>query len=124
MSYIDAVVLNPRGPEPMSLTKEDVWGEKGRPPLAPHVPNGWPERPSLKNPRGRIVQNSIPRDEDHVCPIWGDILGPKDVTVVCHEDEADEVEYWLEHVHGGGCVVDYRDLPDGMVAMRSEYQCW
>jgi hypothetical protein len=64
-----------------------------------------------------------------ICPIWGDKLPYKSVTVVIpelmlHDGLQHQVEYWLEYVHGGGSVSRRRSLPDGTVAIRSDYMAW
>lgn len=57
------------------------------------------------------------------CPIFGDKLPYKSVTAVCTAEEAPWVIHWLEYVNGGGCVNQARALPDGRVALRSDYMC-
>lgn len=83
------------------LTKENVWGDY------------------TKGTKGMIVARSKER-----CPIFKDILPYKSVTVVCDEAQCGPVEYWLSHVHGGNCVSKTKELPDGKIALRSDYQCW
>lgn len=58
-----------------------------------------------------------------VCPIWGDTLPRKSVTVICNADQEDDVSYWLHHVHGAYCVSARLELKDGRIAMRSDYMC-
>ena len=93
-------------PEGFTLGKEDVWGE-------------FHEITYEKLSDGMIVART-----DEICPIFGDKVPFKSVTVVCDKEQYDEVEYWLMYVHGGGCVQAERDLPDGRIAIRSDYQCW
>lgn len=105
---------------PGSLTKDDIWGT-------------FDDNYNLVD-TGMIIAQGTPEDSDiaidflakrpRVCPVWGDKLPYKSVTVVCHESEVDAVMYWLEYVHGGGSVQDSTDLPHGMVAIRSDYMCW
>ncbi len=57
------------------------------------------------------------------CPIWKDKLPFKSVTVVCKKEDLSDVEYWLCYVHGGS-FERIKDLPDGKVALRSNYQAW
>lgn len=59
-----------------------------------------------------------------VCPVWGDTLPYKSVTVICMQDQVDDVFYWLSYVHGGGCVSRVKELEGNRVALRSDYQCW
>ena len=58
-----------------------------------------------------------------ICPIWHDELPYKSVTVICTMKEMGEVQDWLGYVHGGDCSA-VKPLEDGMVALRSDYQCW
>lgn len=88
-----------------TLTKEDVWGK-------------FDEKTGKRASDGMIVARPTEK-----CPIFGDILPFKSVTVVCDEDQYEDVEYWLTYVHGGGCIVREKEV-DGKIAIRSEYQCW
>lgn len=101
---MEITVLSPTGNEPKEITKDDVWGtfEDG-----------------VKTKPGMIVAHS-----KTVCPIWKDKLGFKDVTVICEADQEEAVIYWLEYVHGGGCITNAADLKSGKVALRSEYMAW
>lgn len=58
------------------------------------------------------------------CPIWGDQLGYKDVTVVVPAMAMSEAVFSLEYNHGAECVTRTKLVKDGMVAIRSAYQCW
>lgn len=58
-----------------------------------------------------------------VCPIWGDTLPLKSVTVICNADQESIVTHWLHHVHGAYCVSSRLELKDGRIAMRSDYMC-
>ena len=58
------------------------------------------------------------------CPIFGDLIPYKSVTVVCNEEQLEQVEYWLSYVHGGDCISKQKTLDDGRIATRSDYQCW
>ena len=98
-------VLEPRGFEPTTLTKEHVWGDVD----ASYNRINW----------GMIVART-----DDICPIFKDKVPYKSVTVVCTQAQKEDLIYWLEYVHGGGCVQDERDLPDGKVAIRSDYMAW
>jgi len=70
--------------------------------------------------KGMIVANS-----SETCPIFGDIVPYKSVTIVFDSKihNEDEVIYWLRYVHGGE-YSDYLELKDGRIAIRSDYQCW
>lgn len=85
----------------LALTKEDVWGDYE------------------KGTKGMIVASS-----GDICPIFKDKVPYKSVTVVCTEPQLHEVKYWLAYVHGGGCIHTEIDMPDGRIAIRSDYQCW
>ena len=103
---IEVVVSFPSVPKARLLTKEDVWGS-------------WDENTHKRTSRGMIQAMT-----DEVCPVWGDVVPYKSVTVVCHGSLVFEVEYWLQFVRGGDSVSKYMELPDGYVAMRSDYMCW
>lgn len=61
---------------------------------------------------------------DDICPVWGDKIPYKSVTVICNVEDCGDVAYWLEYVHGYGCMSMDKTLPDGRIAVRSDYQCW
>lgn len=57
------------------------------------------------------------------CPIFDDILPYKSVTVVCKKEQLQGVLQHLMNAHGGGHRYE-RELPDGHIAIRSDYQAW
>lgn len=82
----------------MKLKLEDVWG---------------------KDKKGGLAV-AYSYDE---CPVFNDTVPYKSVTVVFDIEDEEEVCYWLRSIHGGS----YRArkvLPDGKIAIRSDYQCW
>jgi hypothetical protein len=89
----------------MKLKMEDVWGK-------------YDEEKHEMIHYGMIVARAEVK-----CPIFKDKLPYKSVTVVCNPEEEGEVEYWLSYVHGGG-VSKRKELKDGKIALRSDYQCW
>lgn len=91
------------------FTKDDVFGH-------------WTED-HKKIDDGMVVARGH-HENDVICPIFGDVIPWKSVTVVCDEDDVAEVEYWCVFVHGGDCFSAYKDLPDGKVAIRSNYMAW
>lgn len=118
MTEITITVSEPTQPEAEELTMDDVWGIIDE--------DKW-ER--INN--GMLVARGAPNDYvntfDNIpqtCPIWNDRLPYKSVTVVCQIEQIDEVEYWLEYVHGGGSISQYKELPNGKIAIRSNYMCW
>jgi len=64
----------------------------------------------------------VARSEER-CPIFGDIVPYKSLTIVCKEDELGDALYWLSYVHGGGHSRE-KKLNDGRIAIRSDYQAW
>ena len=61
--------------------------------------------------------------QGETCPVWGDVVPYKSVTVVVpRKDEAD-AEYCLA-CHHGGHWSRRKDLGRGFIAIRSDYQCW
>lgn len=105
-NFVEIILSAPQGKKPSRLTKEDVWGK-------------WDELSSTKISNGMIVASY-----NEVCPAFKDVVPYKSVTVVCDEDQVDDVTYWLEYVHGAECVEKTKRLDDGKVAIRSNYQCW
>lgn len=67
--------------------------------------------------------------EDEHCPIFGDVVPYKSITVVVpelmvHDRLVVEVEYWLDFVQGIGSVSQRRSMPDGTVGIRADYTAW
>jgi hypothetical protein len=104
-----------------SITQDDVWGT-------------FDEITMSRINRGMLVARGMPSDLTPaelkasglptLCPVWKDKLPYKSVTVICPADVEDQVTYWLEYVHGGGCISKRKKLADGNVALRSNYMCW
>lgn len=94
-------------PEDFKLYKDDVWG-------------AFDVDTMTKVADGLVVANS-----EELCPIFGDIVPYKSATVLfdpkTHPEH--EVIYWLSYVHGGD-YSRYKELEDGKIAIRSDYQCW
>lgn len=63
-------------------------------------------------------------DSPTLCPVWGDVLPYKSITVIVDKADLASASDACEYVHGGGSVRKTRNLPDGKVAIRSDYQCW
>lgn len=112
-------------PTGFKLEKDDVFGkfdvnhkriDNGR-----LVANGYAEIDPKYFPQEKydLLVSKLP----HICPIWKDKIPWKSLTVVCSNDEVNEVLYWLSYVHGGE-VSRMKKLPNGKVAIRSDYQCW
>ena len=111
-------VSMPTKPKPTKLLKEEVWGLwEGAKLLEPGmiIAQGC----GISNPD---VSRHLPHPQ--VCPIFLDKLPFKAVTVLCHPSQLDEVIYWLEYVHGAGCVTRQNKTSNGKIAIRSEYKCW
>jgi len=98
-------------------------------------------RPFTRFTNGMLVARGLPYEEGSpealkiqsksddkpipmVCPIMGDKLPYKSVSVVCKVEDFEAVEYWLSYVHGGGCIEFTKDLEDGTMLVRSNYMCW
>jgi hypothetical protein len=103
---IKLCVSNPTVQEAKTLTQDDVWGE-------------FDDFSQKKISNGMIVARS-----GEICPIFKDKVPFKSVTVVCNKNQVPEVQYWLEYVHGGNSVSMMKQLNNGKVAIRSDYQCW
>lgn len=98
-------VLSPKSNKLPNITQKDVWGS---------YDENW-----KKISDGMIVARTSEK-----CPVFGDILEYKDVTVICKLEEEKDVIYWLEYVHGCNCVTKRKELKGDKVALRSEYQSW
>lgn len=77
----------------------------------------------------RIDAGMVVARTGDICPIWGDEVRYKSVTIVVPEEyvrehRVIEVIYWLTFVHGENSVSRRWSLPDGTVAIRSDYMCW
>lgn len=90
----------------MKIKKEDVWGEYDH------------------EQHKRISDGMIVARTDEICPIFGDKVPYKSVTVVCNKDDYKDVCYWLGFVHGGDNISQEKELEDGRIAIRSNYMCW
>jgi len=111
----DMFVLEPTSAPAQKLTQEDVWGrfeedEYGIPIKMIDI--------------GKLVATSADNDLPTVCPVWHDKLPHKSVTAICDKKDENDCEYWLEFVHGGGSVSRRKELPNGKIAFRSDYQAW
>jgi hypothetical protein len=87
------------------LTKDDVWGKYNH------------ETHTLET-QGLIVARG------GICPIFGDEIPYKSVTVVCTEEQLNDVEYWLDYVHGANSLEKIAELENGELAIRSNYMAW
>jgi hypothetical protein len=91
----------------MNLTMDDVFGV-------------WTDFPEHKKTSDGMV---VARYGD-ICPVLGDKVPFKSLTVICEKEQSGEVIYWLNYVHGGDSVSQIGELEDGRVFIRSDYQCW
>lgn len=71
-----------------------------------------------------IQDNSNDKPIPQRCPIMGDLLPYKSVSVICEGKDLTAVSYWLEYVHGGGSISILKSTNDGKVFIRSNYMCW
>jgi len=55
------------------------------------------------------------------CPVWGDLLGPNDVTAVVPTGVLNEAVFSLEYKQGSECISRQKLLSDGMIALRSSF---
>lgn len=58
------------------------------------------------------------------CPVWGDRLPYKSITVIVDEADLNAAIRSCEYVHGGGAVSKTKKLSNGKVAVRANYMCW
>ncbi len=99
-------VSDPTFPEARVLTYADVWGTTD------------------ETSMNRISKGMVVATSGEVCPVWGDTVPYKSVTVICAEAQITEVSYWLEYGHGANCIVKRKILSDRRCALRSDYKCW
>lgn len=107
------------------ISKDDVWGkfeDFKRQTNGMLVARGLPSNLSQEE-KFEIQNNSVVTPLPDVCPVWGDVLPYKSVTVICDEKDASAVIGWLGYVHGGE-YSDAKQLPNGKIALRSDYQAW
>jgi len=115
---IEVKILEPTVPEARDLTMKDVWGvHEMESEHIPKIPIKWIHH-------GMLVATSTDDGMPNVCPVWGDVLPYKSVTVICRPCFEEQVRYWLEYVHGGGSVTRRKVISKNEVALRSDYQCW
>ena len=93
----------------LTLSKEDVFGH-------------WTED-HQKIDDGLVISRGT-YENPPTCPIWGDKVPWKSVTIVCTKEQVGEVEYWCVFVHGGDCISKIKHLGDNKVAIRSNYMAW
>ena len=98
--------------------------------LTPVVPNQTAESRwkadmtwVFKAPYRVAVGRTYPEQDNDICPVWGDRLPWKSTTVIVEAAEEDDATYCLACAHGGG-YERRKVLPDGRVALRSNYQAW
>ena len=95
----------------MKIQCEDVWGapgERGKMIVANHNEGGF---------------NKDKCESKGKCPIFGDHIDYKSATIVCEYADFDEVMYWVSYVQGGDPSMT-EVLPNGKVALRSDYHAW
>tara|TARA_R100001594_G_scaffold150378_1_gene211304 strand:- start:132 stop:419 length:288 start_codon:yes stop_codon:yes gene_type:complete len=61
--------------------------------------------------------------QHETCPVWGDKVPFKSVTVVIPEDEEKDAVVCLACAHGGGWS-RRKAVGAGLIALRSDYQAW
>lgn len=83
---------------------------------------GYTDPATGERHKGMLVAFGKP-DKSVVCPIFGDVVPFKSVTVACKPEELSDVLHWLAYVHGGEHSADI-ELEDGRIAIRSDYQAW
>ena len=111
-------VLDPTFPEAKEITQDDVWGK-------------WSDDHRTKISDGMVVANHTHGGFDEKklrsvkrCPIFKDYVDYKSATIVGPKRYAEQIAYWLEYVHGCDCISKVKDLPDDMIAFRSDYMAW
>ena len=117
MTKLKVIVLEPTFPEAKEITMEDVVGKWSKDHkkihdgmvVADHNHGGFDKRQCQSKTR---------------CPVFNDFVDYKSLTVVCDASIREEVAYWLEYVHGSDSIQKVRELEDGRVAFRSDYQAW
>jgi len=91
------------------LRKEDVWGY------------GYYDKDMVWQ---KVHDGLVVARTGEICPVWGDEVPYKSSTLVVPSEELVEaVSYWISYVMGG-CPTMSKDLPDGSVALRADYQAW
>mgnify|MGYP003137258701 CR=1 FL=1 len=113
MSGLTITVLEPTYPQPAKVTYEDVWGHDDR------LDGGMVTADCTLGGYDEEKYQST-----GLCPIFGTPIHWKSVTVVCPKELSEQVAYWLEFVKGSDCISEFKELEDGKVAFRADYQAW
>lgn len=94
-------------PNGFKLEKDDVWGAY-----------------DMEN-HERVKDGLVVARSDEPCPVFGDTVPYKSVTIVFDPAKFpyDEVIYWVIYVQGGE-PSDEVALKNGKWAIRSDYQAW
>ena len=102
----------------------DVWGEydenHNKVSSGMIVARGIPYDGNSEEGKALIEKTGYP----NVCPVLGDTLTYKSVSIICEPEQVNAVVYWLEYVHGGNCISREGRTKDGKYFLRSDYMCW
>lgn len=77
----------------------------------------------FEDPYRVAVGRSYPESKNDICPVWGDRMPWKSVTVIVPADEEDDAAFCLACAHGSG-YSNRKVLEDGRIALRSDYTAW
>jgi len=105
----------------MKIQSEDVFGKENE--ESDHgmvVAIGYPP---IGTWFSKEEYNKLIKEVPDVCPVWGDHMQWRSVTVICKEEDEVDVQCLLAMTHGGG-INRYKKLTDGRIALRSDYQAW
>lgn len=92
-------------PEGLKLTKEAVWGK-------------FDENYEMVD-CGMVIGRS-----DQKCPVFGDMIPYKSVTIMCTKDQEAEVLYWIDYVQGVNAISARMEIGANQVALRANYMAW
>lgn len=124
----DITIASPTHAEAKTLTQEDVWGK-----YVDHIIRLHTGMVVAEGHNDRFPPNH--GSKTNICPVKGDTVPWKSVTVIGPLRYVEEISYWLEYVHGCDCIewVEELTIPktdygyvryEPMVAIRSNYTCW
>ena len=58
------------------------------------------------------------------CPVFHDLIPWKSCTVIVPLEHEDAARYWLDALHGAGCIQWRKPIDHRSVALRSNYMAW
>lgn len=111
----------------LGITQADVFGAFS--PEHKRMSNGMMVAQGLPYKEGSIEEREINNRSlapaiPQRCPVTNKLMPYKSIAVICDSKDVTAVKYWLDYVHGGGCVSFEKQIDDSKTLIHSDYQCW